>query len=33
MNCFYHAWTYGSNGALNGLPGEEGYGPTFDRAT
>ena len=33
MNCFYHAWTYGSDGALNGLPGEEGYGPTFDRAT
>ena len=32
MNCFYHAWTYGSTGALNGLPGEEGYGPTFDRA-
>ena len=33
MNCFYHAWTYRSDGALNGLPGEEGYGPTFDRAT
>ena len=32
MNCFYHAWTYGSNGALTGLPGVEGYGPTFDRA-
>jgi phenylpropionate dioxygenase-like ring-hydroxylating dioxygenase large terminal subunit len=32
MNCFYHAWTYGSTGALDGLPGEEGYGPTFDRA-
>jgi p-cumate 2,3-dioxygenase subunit alpha len=31
MSCFYHAWTYGSTGALNGLPGEEGYGPTFDR--
>ena len=31
MNCFYHAWSYGSNGALNGLPDEEGYGPTFDR--
>ena len=27
MNCFYHAWTYGSSGALNGLPDEEGYGP------
>jgi phenylpropionate dioxygenase-like ring-hydroxylating dioxygenase large terminal subunit len=33
MNCFYHAWTYRSDGALSGLPGEEGYGPTFDRAT
>src|SRR5262245_23184495 len=33
MNCFYHAWTYRSNGALSGLPGEEGYGPTFDRTT
>jgi phenylpropionate dioxygenase-like ring-hydroxylating dioxygenase large terminal subunit len=32
MNCFYHAWSYGSNGALNGLPDEEGYGPNFDRA-
>jgi phenylpropionate dioxygenase-like ring-hydroxylating dioxygenase large terminal subunit len=33
MNCFYHAWTYGSDGHLTGLPGEEGYGPTFDRAS
>jgi phenylpropionate dioxygenase-like ring-hydroxylating dioxygenase large terminal subunit len=33
MNCFYHAWTYGSTGALNGLPGEDGYGETFDRAS
>jgi p-cumate 2,3-dioxygenase alpha subunit len=32
MNCFYHAWTYGSTGALTGLPDEAGYGPTFDRA-
>jgi phenylpropionate dioxygenase-like ring-hydroxylating dioxygenase large terminal subunit len=32
MNCFYHPWTYGSTGALTGLPGQEGYGPTFDRA-
>jgi phenylpropionate dioxygenase-like ring-hydroxylating dioxygenase large terminal subunit len=31
MNCFYHAWTYASTGAIKGLPGEEGYGPTFDR--
>ena len=32
MSCFYHAWTYGSDGALNGLPDEEGFGPNFDRA-
>jgi phenylpropionate dioxygenase-like ring-hydroxylating dioxygenase large terminal subunit len=32
MSCFYHAWTYGSTGALNGLPSVEGYGPHFDRS-
>src|SRR5262245_24213086 len=32
LSCFYHAWTYGSTGALAGLPGEEAFGPTFDRA-
>jgi p-cumate 2,3-dioxygenase alpha subunit len=32
LNCFYHAWTYGNTGALNGLPGEEGYGRNFDRS-
>jgi phenylpropionate dioxygenase-like ring-hydroxylating dioxygenase large terminal subunit len=32
MSCFYHAWSYGSTGALTGLPGEEAFGPTFDRA-
>src|SRR5262245_61810220 len=32
MTCFYHAWNFGSTGALQGLPGQEGYGPTFDRA-
>jgi phenylpropionate dioxygenase-like ring-hydroxylating dioxygenase large terminal subunit len=32
MSCFYHAWNYGSTGTLNGLPGEEAFGPTFDRA-
>ena len=32
MTCFYHAWNYGSTGALSGLPGVEGYGPRFDRA-
>jgi phenylpropionate dioxygenase-like ring-hydroxylating dioxygenase large terminal subunit len=33
MNCFYHAWTYSSNGALSGLPGEDGYGPAFERSS
>jgi phenylpropionate dioxygenase-like ring-hydroxylating dioxygenase large terminal subunit len=33
MSCFYHAWTYGSTGALTGLPDEAGFGPTFDRAS
>jgi len=32
MSCFYHAWTYASNGTLNGLPAEEGYGEDFDRS-
>jgi p-cumate 2,3-dioxygenase subunit alpha len=32
LSCFYHAWTYGSTGALTGLPGEEAFGPAFDRA-
>ncbi|WP_037569222.1 aromatic ring-hydroxylating oxygenase subunit alpha [Phaeacidiphilus oryzae] len=32
MSCFYHAWTYNSTGALNGVPGGEGYGEHFDRA-
>jgi p-cumate 2,3-dioxygenase subunit alpha len=32
MSCFYHAWTYASDGRLTGLPGEDGYGPDFDRS-
>jgi p-cumate 2,3-dioxygenase subunit alpha len=32
MSCFYHAWTYASDGRLTGLPGEDGYGPGFDRS-
>jgi p-cumate 2,3-dioxygenase subunit alpha len=31
LSCFYHAWTYASDGRLTGLPGEDGYGPDFDR--
>lgn len=32
FQCFYHAWTFGLDGALRGLPDEEGYGPDFDRS-
>lgn len=31
LQCFYHAWTFNINGELIGVPGEEGYGPYFDR--
>jgi p-cumate 2,3-dioxygenase subunit alpha len=31
MSCFYHAWTYASDGRLSGLPDKDGYGPEFDR--
>jgi p-cumate 2,3-dioxygenase alpha subunit len=31
FQCFYHAWTFDSDGALVGLPGQEGYPPAFDR--
>jgi p-cumate 2,3-dioxygenase alpha subunit len=32
LTCFYHAWTYASDGRLTGLPDEQGYGPDFDRS-
>lgn len=32
FQCFYHAWSFDTQGALVGLPDEEGYGPNFDRA-
>lgn len=31
FRCFYHAWTFHNNGELMNLPGEESYGPLFDR--
>jgi phenylpropionate dioxygenase-like ring-hydroxylating dioxygenase large terminal subunit len=31
MSCFYHAWTYSSDGKLTGLPDADGYGPGFER--
>lgn len=30
--CFYHGWTYATDGALAHVPGEESYGPGFDKA-
>ncbi len=31
FQCFYHAWTFNTNGELIGVPGEDAYGPAFDR--
>ncbi len=31
LQCFYHAWTFSSEGELIGVPGEDAYGPYFDR--
>jgi p-cumate 2,3-dioxygenase alpha subunit len=32
FQCFYHAWTFDSDGALIGVPDEETYGPHFDKS-
>ena len=32
FQCFYHGWTYSNEGQLIGVPGEEAYGPAFDRS-
>lgn len=32
FQCFYHAWTFGLDGQLRGLPDQEGYGPDFDKS-
>jgi len=32
FQCFYHAWSFDTEGNLVGLPDEAGYGPNFDRA-
>src|SRR5882762_6024294 len=29
--CMYHGWTYGLDGALRSVPGEEAYPPRFDK--
>lgn len=31
FQCFYHAWTFGWDGELRGLPDQEGYGEHFDK--
>ncbi len=31
LQCFYHAWTFNTRGELIGVPGEDAYGPCFDR--
>ena len=30
FQCFYHAWTFDTSGALVGMPDVDGYGPDFD---
>jgi p-cumate 2,3-dioxygenase alpha subunit len=32
FQCFYHAWTFDSDGGLIGVPDEEAYGPSFDKS-
>jgi p-cumate 2,3-dioxygenase alpha subunit len=32
FQCFYHAWTFDSDGNLIGVPDEPTYGPTFDKS-
>ena len=31
LQCFYHAWSFSTDGDLIGVPGEDAYGPHFDR--
>ena len=32
LRCFYHAWTFNTVGELIGVPGQDAYGPFFDRS-
>ena len=32
LQCFYHGWTFNTRGELTGLPGEDAYGPCFNRS-
>lgn len=31
LKCFYHGWSFSTSGDLVALPGEDSYGPDFDR--
>lgn len=31
--CMYHGWTFNIDGSLKSAPGEDAYGPTFDRTS
>ena len=31
LKCFYHGWAFNTSGELVALPGEDAYGPDFDR--
>lgn len=31
LRCFYHGWSFDTDGELIGVPGEDAYGPGFDR--
>nr|WP_043258904.1 aromatic ring-hydroxylating dioxygenase subunit alpha [Streptomyces prunicolor] len=31
MTCFYHGWSFSSSGDLVSVPGDDGYGPDFER--
>ena len=32
LQCFYHAWSFNTHGELIGVPGEDAYGPFFDKS-
>ena len=32
LRCFYHGWSFNTDGELIGIPGEDAYGPGFDRS-
>ncbi|MCL6636440.1 MAG: Rieske 2Fe-2S domain-containing protein, partial [Alicyclobacillus sp.] len=32
FQCFYHAWTFSNTGDLVAVPGEDAYGPNFNKA-